>query len=118
MLPGTERLSCAGAPLCLCICTGCRYVDDPDISIGMGNQWVAGVLRDQLEPLFAKYQVDMTWVSSELYMHSTRLHSIRERCCFQCRMTSTCVHMLQSSKRKDTTLVGLKGGGGGALPAT
>lgn len=40
------------------------YVDDPDISIGLGNQWVASVLREQLEPLFAKYQVDMTWVSA------------------------------------------------------
>ena len=40
----------------------CRYVDDPDISNGVGNQWVASVLQSQLEPLFAKYQVDMIWV--------------------------------------------------------
>jgi len=42
-----------------------RYVDDPDISEGLGNQWVASRLLVDLEPLFAKYQVDMTWVSGE-----------------------------------------------------
>lgn len=41
---------------------GFRYVDDPDISEGLGNQWVASQLVADLEPLFAKYQVDMTWV--------------------------------------------------------
>jgi hypothetical protein len=28
----------------------------------VGNQWIAGQLREWLEPLFAKFEVDMVWV--------------------------------------------------------
>ncbi|KAI8468756.1 MAG: Metallo-dependent phosphatase-like protein [Monoraphidium minutum] len=45
------------------------YVDDPNISKGEGNQWVALDLRKNLEPLFAKYQVDMTWTGHTHFYH-------------------------------------------------
>eukprot|EP00878_Enallax_costatus_P001056 GHUV01001191.1.p1 GENE.GHUV01001191.1~~GHUV01001191.1.p1 ORF type:complete len:955 (+),score=181.63 GHUV01001191.1:310-2865(+) len=45
------------------------YVDDPDVSNGIGNQWVASVLQSQLESLFAQYQVDMTWTGHTHFYH-------------------------------------------------